>query len=539
MRLEEQYAIPPSKLMQHYINGEHTIRRYFTHEPSMEALAERLETLRNHGADREKLAGILRNYMGAREISPAAEAHLADLENGAPVVVTGQQAGLLTGPLYTVHKAISVIVLARQASEQLGTKVVPIFWIAGEDHDLAEISHMYREVNHRIDKLNFPHTEYGKHSASTAILNKEKMHGYLNEYFRSLPETEHSKKLHELAFGFLEESQTYTDYFAAFLNYFFKEEGLLYIDAADSKLRQYESSYFVKMIERSEAIAEKVYTAEQALVTDGYSAVIGAEAQAANLFVTVNGERILLQREDDLFVGNNGAVSFSFDELMEVAKTAPERLSNNVVTRPLMQELVFPVLTFVGGPGEIAYWAALKGAFTVMGMEMPVIMPRLSMTLVNRQVQSLLEKYKLTFGDVVNGREIAVLRNELLESVREQEAESLVDQLQKTLQKEYQKIDEQFSKVSKGLAPLVEKNLQIHLKQLSFLKHKLQDEVLLQNSTQFNHYALIENELLPNYGFQERIFTPFPYMNEYGIDLVKDLLQLPIQYDKNHKIIYF
>lgn len=538
MRLEEQYAASPSKLMRDYISGEHTIRSYFSYEPLESAFSARFEKLRAHEADREKLSGIIRSYMEPHGISEAAASHLADFENGAPVVVTGQQAGLLSGPLYTVHKAISVIVLAKQAAEQLGTKVVPVFWIAGEDHDLAEISHLYREVNNRVDKLNFPFAEYGKNSASTAVLNKEKVHSFLEEYFRSLPETEHSKQLHELAFSFLEKASTFTDFFAALLNYFFQEEGLLFIDAAYPQLREYESPYFMKMIERSEEIAATVFETEQALVADGYTAVIGAEQNAANIFITVKGERILLQREGDKFLGNNGAVSLTHEELMEVAKTTPERLSNNVVTRPIMQEMVFPVLAFVGGPGEIAYWAAFKGAFELLEMELPVVMPRLNMTLITRQTESLLKKYQLTFSDVVNEQKVLQLKAELEENIREIEAEALIEQLQSNLMDGYKEINERFSEISKGLTPLVEKNLQLHLKQLTFLKHKLQDEVMLQHSTQFEHYAFIENELLPNNGFQERIYNPFPYMNLYGLNLVKDILKLRIRYDKNHKIIY-
>ncbi|TWT04724.1 bacillithiol biosynthesis cysteine-adding enzyme BshC [Planomicrobium sp. CPCC 101079] len=538
MRLEQHYAASPSKLMRDYINGEHTIRRYFSYEPLQSQFDVRLEKLRTHAADREKLSAIIRSFMEPNGISEAAAVHLNDFENGAPVVVTGQQAGLLSGPLYTVHKAISVIVLAQQASEQLKTKVVPVFWIAGEDHDLAEISHLYREVNHRVDKLNFPHAEYGKNSASTAVLNKEKVRSFLEEYFRSLPETEHSRNLHQLVFSYLDKASTFTDFFSAILNYFFHEEGLLYIDAAYPQLRQYESPYFVQMIERSEEIAASVYETEQALTQDGYSAVIGAEKNAANLFVAVKGERILLQREGRKFSGNNGAISFTYEELMDIAKTAPERLSNNVVTRPIMQEMVFPVLAFVGGPGEIAYWAAFKGAFSLLEMEMPVVMPRLNMTLITRQTEALLKKYRLTVMDVINEKKITALKTELEDAIREKKAELLIDKLKEKLEAEYTEINEQFTQVSRGLAPIVEKNLQIHLKQLTFLKHKLQDEVMLQHSTQFNHYAFIENELLPNNGFQERVYNPFPYLNLYGLDLVKDILKLRISYDKNHKIIY-
>lgn len=539
MKVEEQYVEPASKLMSDYVNGRPTIRTYFSYDPQTQSFDERLKKLQNHSVDRQKLAGIMREYMGHNGLSEAAEQNLGDFEEGAPVVITGQQAGILTGPLYTVHKAISVIVLAKQASEQLNTKVVPVFWIAGEDHDLAEISHLYREVNGRVDKLNIPHAEYGKHSASSAELNKPKIALFLEEYFRSLPETEHSKEIHDLAFGLLGKSVSYTDFFTSLLHYFFQEEGLLYIDAADGELRKYESPFFVEMIERAGEIAQTVTAVEQALVKDGYSAVIGAEENAANLFLTVKNERLLLERQNEEFVANNGAIRYTKQQLLDIAEKNPELLSNNVVTRPLMQEMVFPVLAFVGGPGEIAYWAALKGAFELFEMELPVIMPRLSLTLVNRHTQRLLDKYELDFSAVVNDRRIPVMRNELMESIREQEAEALIDELQEQMEQAYKGINQHFTSISRGLTPLVEKNLQLHIKQLTFLKNKLQDEVMLQNSIEFGHLSSIENELLPNGGFQERIYSPFIYMNQYGTGLVKELLALPLNYDKNHKIIYF
>ena len=539
MKLTEQFVPPSSSLMDDYINGEKELSRYFPYNPDLTSFDSRQQKLQNHKVDRLKLSGVIRNYMEPYGISGKAEQHLRDFKDGASVVITGQQAGLLTGPLYTIHKAISTIVLAEQAKEQLKINVVPVFWIAGEDHDLAEISHLYREVNGRVEKLNFPHVEYGKKTASTAKLNKATIKDFLEEYFRSLPETAHSKELQHLVFGFLETTETYTEFFSVFLNYFFQKEGLLFIDAAHPELRKYETNYFKRLINLSPGIAKAVYTAEQELTTKGYNPPLMAEENAANLFITVKGERLLLKREQDVFISNNGKVRFTKDELLRIADESPEILSNNVVTRPLMQEMVFPVLAFVGGPGEIAYWSLLKNAFELLEMEMPVILPRLGMTLVNRKVQTLLEKYDLNFNDVVIEQKTPALKAELLDSLREKEAENLILELEVKVQKDFNMIKKKFTDVSSGLTPLVEKNLQIHLKQLGFLKNKLEDEVVLQNSVQFGHLDFLENELLPNGSLQERIYNPIAYMNEYGLDLVEHLFSLDLKYDKNHKIIYF
>ncbi|MGM0897628.1 MAG: bacillithiol biosynthesis cysteine-adding enzyme BshC [Bacillota bacterium] len=537
MKLEEKYIPPSSKLMADYTEGDQNILQYFSYKPSLEQAQERLDALADHPADREKLASIIAGYMGPFGISEAARQNLARFEEGASVVVTGQQAGLLTGPLYTVHKALSSIILAKEASEKLDTPVVPVFWIAGEDHDLAEICHIYRETNGRVEKLNYPHAKFGKCAASHASLKHDEIEAFLEEYFRSLPETAHTKEIHALVFHHLGQADTFTEFFASLLNHFFHEEGLLYIDAAYHELRAYESRFFLQLIRNSGAIAKTVVEAEAALQADGYTAGIDAKDEAAHIFITIEGERLLLEREGRSFVVKNTALRYTEQELLDIAEHEPERLSNNVVTRPLMQDLVFPVLAFVGGPGEIAYWAALKGAFELMGMEMPIVMPRLSVSLIDRRTAALLQKRDLSFEDVVVERKIPQLRNELLEHIKDAETEAKIDEVKRGLTEEYAELTERFSAVSAGLNPLVEKNLKIHLNQLDFLKNKLRDEMAVQNSTQFNQLAAIENALLPESGLQERIYNPILYMNQYGKGLVKDLLALPMNYDSTHKIV--
>lgn len=538
MKLEEQYLKPSSVLMEHYINQNTKLMPFFSYPPELSAFEQRMQALADHPVDRPALARVMEEGMQKNGMTDEAAKNLEAFIQGAPVIIAGQQAGLLTGPLYTVHKAISTLVLAKEASAKLNRPVVPVFWIAGEDHDLAEISHFYMKTDGRTDKLNVPHYQYGKKTASTVELDKEQVKSYLTVYFRSLPETSYSKALQSQCFEFLEASTSYTDFFERYLHEFFGHEGLLYIDAANPALRRYESAYFQKMIEQNDEIAASVSETEARLKELGYPAVMGVDPQSANLFIMANGERVLLQRDGTDFVGNEGSLRFTKEEMLEIAANAPERLSNNVVTRPLMQEMVFPVLSFIGGPGEIAYWAALKQTFELLGMELPVIMPRLGMTIINRQTASLLEKYDLTFIDVVQDGKLPHLRAELYDRHREKDAEQRVADMRDYLERQYELLEAEFREVSKGLQPVIEKNLQLHTKQLDFLSAKLEEQVLLQHQTEFGHYALLEQELVPENSLQERIFTPFVYLNEWGPDLVERLSRLDFKYDKNHKIIY-
>ncbi|AQQ53802.1 bacillithiol biosynthesis cysteine-adding enzyme BshC [Planococcus lenghuensis] len=536
MELFEPFIAPASGLMNDYIMHDRKLLKYFEYKPEISSLKNRYErTVSRHPADRPRLARIIGSYMERFGDSPAAREALEHFSEGAPLVVTGQQAGLFTGPLYTVHKAISAIVLADKASAELDRIVVPLFWVAGEDHDIAEIAHVYRQTDRRVDKMNFPHMEYGKRSASAARLNKQKIGSHMEAYFKSLPETEHSKELFETIRQLFDRANTFTDFFSAFLHWLFKDSGLLFIDAADPALRAYEAEFFAVLIDRSAEIAEAVCSTEQTLRQDGYPTSLDANPESANLFLAVGSERMLLERDGDRFVCGNKI--YTKEELLQLLADNPELFSNNVVTRPLMQDMVFPVLSYIGGPGEIAYWAELKSAFEVMGLEMPVVMPRLNMTLVSRRVGFLLEKHSMEPAAAIGHNEAGNRREELLEAARETEAEQLLASLEQELTSRYEDVREKFSSVSKGLLPAVDKNLSIHLDQLTYLKRKLQEEVELQHDVQLSQFRTIEQELLPDGNPQERIYSPVPYLNQYGPDLIGDMLKMPFNYDRNHKII--
>ncbi|WP_241535823.1 bacillithiol biosynthesis cysteine-adding enzyme BshC [Indiicoccus explosivorum] len=536
MELEEQFIAPASKLMNDYITGDRNLLDFFEYEPVMASLKERYHrTVSRHPADRETLSCIIGEYMGRFGKSAAAEETLGQFRDGAPLIIAGQQAGLFTGPLYTVHKAVSAIVLAQKATEELGRKVVPLFWIAGEDHDFAEIAHVYQDLDQRVDKLNFPHLEYGRKSASAAGMNKERIGETMAAYFRNLPETAHSREVFGKFRELFRESETFTDFFASAMNWLFSESGLLFMDAADPALRQYERPFFKELIRRAPDIAEAVWWDEQRLIGAGYPGMLEAAPNAANLFIEQRGQRMLLERDGNEFVA--GKQRMTAEALLEVAETEPERLSNNVVTRPLMQEMVFPVLGFIGGPGEIAYWAALKNAFRCTGLEMPVVMPRLSMTFISPRTGKLLARYGMSAAGVIAGGEAAQKREQFLQEIRETGTERLIRSLETEIESRYENIIEEVAQVSSGLRPTAEKNLAIHLKQTEFLRRKLALEVERQHETRIGHYRAIEHELLPKGSLQERIYPPVPYLNLYGPDLVTDLLKLPFNYDEKHKII--
>ncbi|MGE7621931.1 bacillithiol biosynthesis cysteine-adding enzyme BshC [Viridibacillus sp. NPDC096237] len=537
MKLEQINVPVTNQLLVDYRNQKSTISSFFHYKNEEKSFEQRSEDLKNHPIRRAELVKVIREFMAPLEKSVKMEQHLQELENNAVVVVGGQQAGLLTGPLYSVHKAISVLILAREQRAKLGIPVVPVFWIAGEDHDIDEINHTFTALNGRLQKLIHPDRSKKKTMASTTTLDIEDTRNFIKNVFQQYGETAYTDELLVKVDAILVKSHTYTDFFAQLMHWLFREEGLLLLDAADPLLRAYEAPYFEELVNRSDEIAAVVSNRETLLAESGYGTPIGATKENANLFYVKEGERFLLERKDGKYINNVANVQFTKEEMLQIATEQPACLSNNVVTRPLMQDMVLPVLAFVGGPGELAYWSTLKDAFELLGMKVPVFVPRMNMTLVNRRVAHLLETHDLTIAEVLSGK-VAQMHQAFVNEVYDDAAKETIEKTKALLQQQYVELQKHLHNNDVHLDKLVIKNLDIHENQLDFLLKKIEAEVLLQHDVTIRRFIEMEGQLIPEGNLMERIFNPFQYMNEYGVALIDDILQLPLEVNELHQVIY-
>jgi len=537
MKLESIQVPIKNHVLADYWSPNTAIHQFFEYEYNDQAFEKRAEHLARNSRDQKELTTIIRQFMEPLGLSKKANEHLEQLEQGAMVIVGGQQAGILTGPLYSVHKAISVIALAKEQSTKLQQPVIPVFWIAGEDHDLEEINHTYTVQGELLKKRAYGERSRRKTMASATALNKESMTQLINTIIRDIGETEYTETLIKQLVDALNNSETFTDFFACLMNQLFKEEGLLLIDAANFQFRQFEHKYFAQIIQSNEEIARVVTEKEQELERAGYGKPILATYEAANLFYVEDGERHLLERKNDLFVNLAANLKFTQEELLEVAHNHPERLSNNVVTRPLMQEMTLPVLAFVGGPGELAYWATLKNAFSVLDLQMPIFAPRLHITIVTRHVEQLLREHQLTVTDVWEGKALH-LKERFIADVQDSEAKRQIQAMQQLLVEKYEELASYLEKQHLQLDKILEKNQENHAKQFDYLQQKIEQTVLGKHETTIRKFMTLQNELYPNDGFQERSFNPYQYFNEFGPMLITEMLKQNYSIGKHHYLLY-
>ncbi len=502
---------------------------------------ERLAELKNRSFPRKAIARHIESFMERFPSSPSIKHSIEKLkQDNSVVVIGGQQAGILTGPLYTLHKVISIIKLAEEKEKVLNVPVVPVFWIAGEDHDYQEVNHVFIPIQQKADKRIFPQKVLQKKMVSDIGLNKDIAFTWACHLIGTFGETNHTTSLLNFVENQLEKSTTFVDFFANIIMELFKDYGLLIIDSGDHKLRQYEKEILLNQIENHDSITSLLLEQQKQIRDKGFPNAIEANDQAANLFYYDQrlNERILLEfdRGKDLFVGRNGSISFSKEELVEIASNDPAKLSNNVVTRPLTQEWLFPTLAFIAGPGEISYWAELKLVFEHFGLKLPPIVPRLNITLLERSIETDIADLKLKLLDVLS-RGTELEREQFLQSIKDQEVEQLFTTVKADVQTQYRRIEEKTEQLDRGLLPLVIKNEQNLLKQIAFLEAKLEESVKSRHQIILNKYARIDLALRPGGVPQERVWNIFAYLNQYGLSFVNDLMELNFVFDGYHKVI--
>jgi bacillithiol synthase len=289
--------------------------------------------------------------------------------NDTYCVITGQQAGLLTGPLYTIWKALTALHLCSKWEEK-GISCVPIFWIASEDHNLQEISH-FALLNENLELSEFSlrdHFIQKRQPAGAIPVDHPEIRNILTRCFQ---------EIRNPAVKEYYSAGTLSQAFAKTLVDLFKEFPILVVDPADPELKKLGQPFFTRFFERSGKLLELLARQNAILAERNYPVQVKLEDNVLPLFLIRNGEREHLLRDCD------------------TSKLAVEDLSPAAFLRPLFQDYLFPTLAYIGGPGEIAYFAQLHPWYEAMEMTQPWLFPRASLTLIPPQTYQFLTSRNL------------------------------------------------------------------------------------------------------------------------------------------------
>lgn len=323
-------------------------------------------------------------------------------------VVTGQQAGLFSGPVFTLYKALTALRLAQRLEEQ-GIPTVPVFWLATEDHDFEEIATTnILDESYQIVGLR----DEGERPAASCSVGYIKLSaqipGILDELEAAVPASEaRDAVLHDLRQAY-RAGEPWGRAFGRLMTRLFGKWGVVMLDPLDAEVHQLCRPVYEKAAAHADEIRRCLAGRSQELVRAGYHAQVHVAEDSTLIFKEIDGNRRALHHRDGKTAGqffDQDGKSFDFAEIKAALEASPLEVSSNVLLRPIVQDTLLPTIAYAAGPSELAYFGQAQVLYGFYGRPMPVIFPRASFTLLDARVQRILEKYQLLVEDVWQGEE--------------------------------------------------------------------------------------------------------------------------------------
>ena len=356
--------------------------------------------------DRIRLADALRVQSVEFNAGPAALANIEKLRNGARAVVTGQQVGLFGGPLLTLLKASTAIARAIEATAATGIDHVPVFWLATEDHDLAEIDHVSLLTKTSVERI-----RAGLKTSVPVPVGGVALDGDIEAALDQASELLAYAPICDRLREFYSSGSTLGSAFARLMAHLFREQGLIVMDAAGRDFHALGTMVLRAAIDRAEELETALLARSAELERDGYHAQVLVKSGSSLLFLMddATGERLALRRVGDGH-WKAGSKSFTTVELTEILGAAPERISPNALLRPVFQDAILPTAAYVGGPAEIAYFAQSAVLYERILERITPVLPRLSATLIEPALSSSMARHEVSLSDAMTTAEALAQR---------------------------------------------------------------------------------------------------------------------------------
>jgi bacillithiol biosynthesis cysteine-adding enzyme BshC len=472
-------------------------------------------------ARRDRMATILERQNQNWNASNRTLDNIQRFRASASAVLTGQQVGLFGGPLFGIFKALTAVKLAEEASAG-GVDSVPIFWLATEDHDLAEVNHTAMPASdgqlealvssaHGVEDAPVGSIQFGPDvealvEAATSLLGTSEVAGWLRESYRT--------------------GETLGSAFARLFARLFADWGVILLDGSDPELDQIAEPIYRAAVERAADIDDGLLSRGRELESAGYHQQVKVTPSSTLLFTFRNGARTVIHRRvngdssTDFVIGDERITK---DELLRRISSNPEDFSPNVLLRPVVQDYLFPTLAYTGGAAEVAYFSQVAVVYqAILGHVTPIV-PRFSATLVDPKAQRLLDKYSLAVPDVFQGPE--ALKQELASRTLPADLQAAFDKAFAALDQCVEAIRGSLARVDNTLVDAANRAGGKMQYQLEHLRSSAARAELRQSEVLERHATFLSNLLFPNKTLQEREIAGIYFVARFGPELLKLLYE--------------
>ena len=400
-----------SKLLTAFLEQFDRVASFYAYPPTPEGVLASARTATLDGNIRRRVVEVLLEQNLAYGCDSSVVQNLQRLAAGAVAVVTGQQVGLFGGPAYSFYKALSAIALARRL-RAAGIDAVPVFWLATEDHDLAEVNHCELPGRDGLVRLELTACEADRGRRVGEIALGQGI-GPLLERACALLEGPGADRVGQSLRESYRPGETYGRAFARLFARLLQGRGLVLFDPLEPRLHALTVSLYRQAIERSRELRTALLARSRALEAAGFHPQVKVSETGTVLFLNLDGRRMPLRQRGEQFTANGQSLRAS--QLLERLEVDPAAFTPNVLLRPVVQDWLLPTAAYVAGPAELAYFAQAEVLYRQLGVRMPAVVPRAGFTLVPPQVQRLLRRYGLRAEEVA--RRAGTIPYEVLTSI--------------------------------------------------------------------------------------------------------------------------
>jgi bacillithiol biosynthesis cysteine-adding enzyme BshC len=449
-------------------------------------------------------------------------------------VVTGQQSVLFGGPLYVLYKALAAMELATAMSESLRTKVVPVFWVASDDHDFAEIrATTMMDGNSQLKTLRYePSVEPNLQPASTIVLDPT-IDGLARSVRDLLPVSPWRDEVCEALVDAYRPGRSISGAFSKLLQHFLP--GLVIMDPAVPALKKLMRPVIEREIAELSPTSRLAADIGEKLLAAGYHQQVPVRATGfLNMFLVANGKRRALGVSDKGIEVRGGHQVMTKDELLARVSSSPEDASPGVMLRPLAQDYLLPTIAYIGGPAEVAYHAQIGPSYAHFGIPRPVIFPRPSFSLVDAATARAMEAEDLSFEELQTDTATLLAR-----AAREAnpEVERAFVETRAAIESAFGSVEETLGKLDSTLRGAAQSALGRALHQVDGLQEKALRTMKRQDATRAERLRRTRDFVFPGGSLQERGVSWFSLLAKYGPPIIDDIRRNMDPWAKGHQVL--
>jgi len=531
-----------SQLFLDYLRDAPALRRYYPNAVRFhhELAARAPEVLAAHRTDRAALCDALAEMNARWGAGAETIRNIERLRSpGSVAVVSGQQVGLFTGPLYTIYKALSAVKLAGCLTQR-GTETVPVFWMATEDHDWEEVQAAeFTACDGRLASTDVPAGMHAEGAPVGTVMLDGQINDTIQRLLDLLPTTEFLPDLEKLLRDAYQPGRTYGEAFARMLTALVKRHGLILLDPLDARLKQLAAPLYAEAARRAPELAAAVDARSRELLQDEYHAQVHSSPDAFPLFLHLDNSRRAVTRTSAGRYQAKGAKeseSYTAEELGEMAAIHPEQFSPNVTLRAVVQDYLLPTIAYFGGAAEIAYFAQTAEVYRLLARPVTPILHRASLTLVERRTGRTLERYGLQLTDFFQGLDTVIAR--VVEEHLGAEQAQAFDRAEASIGSALAELGADLRRFDPTLADALAHGTQKIEHQLTGLRTRFHRAQIARDRAAHRQLERADAALYPEKSLQERhlnITSLVARHGSYCLDWIYDAIDLG---SVDHQIVY-